>query len=408
MNILTVAYFAPPDQKAQSLSCFKTLKYLARHDCHIDVVTTGKEENIKHELLDHLPQNITFHRFKQIKIPRLLLGICYKFFPFFVTIPDPQRLWIQPTLKKIHLLIKKKRPDIIYTRSQPFSDHLIGLELKKRYPNIPWIAYLSDPLVDNIYYQSGFLNLQQIINKRIEYQVFASADEIHFVSIETLDAAAKRYSESITKKFFSIPHGFDSSLYIKQSSLGDSKPIRMYHTGKFLANRNPIPIFKALIKVKNDIPNLAKKFSLTFIGSTQKRYINFIHQKELKDIVYFEERCSYLEIFKKLSNANILLVIDGNYSRSNIFFPSKLVDYIGSGIPIFGITPKHSTSDKILRELKQISVSPDNIMSIYTSLRSIIEVPPQPFKAPDKYNISTVCNTIFKRFRIAITDNGKQ
>ena len=92
-------------------------------------------------------------------------------------------------------------------------------------------------------------------------------------------------------------------------------------------------------------------------------------------------------------DADVLVVLDAP-AELNVFFPSKLSDYIGSGRKILGITPTGS-SQRIIEELGGEVANPlqpediaNSIHRIFTSCRS------NSLKAPvsiaSKYSVEEV------------------
>ena len=68
--------------------------------------------------------------------------------------------------------------------------------------------------------------------------------------------------------------------------------------------------------------------------------------------------------------ADMLLILDAPFDIS-VFFPSKLVDYIGAQKPILAITPEGSCAD-IVREVGGLVYSPDTLESIQNGIVSAI------------------------------------
>jgi len=58
-------------------------------------------------------------------------------------LPDGQRLWEFLSRRKAMQIAKNGGVDLVYTVSPPFSSHLIGLRLKKKLRNLPWVADLN-------------------------------------------------------------------------------------------------------------------------------------------------------------------------------------------------------------------------------------------------------------------------
>ena len=65
--------------------------------------------------------------------------------------------------------------------------------------------------------------------------------------------------------------------------------------------------------------------------------------------VKFLPRVGYLQSLALAKSADLLLNIDAPAATS-VFLPSKLIDYIGAGRPIFGITPA-GTAARLIQSL---------------------------------------------------------
>src|SRR5690606_17967572 len=67
-------------------------------------------------------------------------------------IPDARKFWIKPSVKYLKNYIEENRIDTIITTGPPHSMHIIGLELKKTYPILKWLADFRDPWVEISYH----------------------------------------------------------------------------------------------------------------------------------------------------------------------------------------------------------------------------------------------------------------
>jgi hypothetical protein len=100
------------------------------------------------------------------------------------------------------------------------------------------------------------------------------------------------------------------------------------------------------------------------VGNIETKYRKAINEMKLEGIVSCKGVVSYLESLKYMVKSDLLLLIDAPSEEENLFFPSKLADYIGSGRPILGITPKRGASADILRDLGYPVVDPKDIEGI--------------------------------------------
>src|SRR5207244_978017 len=100
------------------------------------------------------------------------IGLWMRLFPFLFCIPEPSR-WDMRTLKLSLLKRWGHRPfDRLVTFAMPFSNHLLGLELKAQF-HCPWIAHFSDPWAPSPLMNYG--PLSRPLNRRWERTVMASA-----------------------------------------------------------------------------------------------------------------------------------------------------------------------------------------------------------------------------------------
>ncbi|MFH1999016.1 MAG: hypothetical protein ABIK28_05000, partial [Planctomycetota bacterium] len=82
-----------------------------------------------------------------------------------------------------------------------------------------------------------------------------------------------------------------------------------------------------------------------------------IRKYNMEGTVRTHPRIPYLSCLALLRDADVLLVLDAPFDV-NLFFPSKLVDYLGARRPILGLTPLKGPTAQILRSMGQPVVSP--------------------------------------------------
>ena len=80
---------------------------------------------------------------------------------------------------------------------------------------------------------------------------------------------------------------------------------------------------------------------------------------------------SYTQSLYKMKTADFLLVIDAPFNHS-VFFPSKLVDYIGSAKKVIGITP-NGTAKKIIKKLGGYTLAYNDKKKLARQLIKIVE-----------------------------------
>ena len=247
------------------------------------------------------------------------------------------------------------------------STHIAGLKLKKKYPYLKWIAHFSDPWVDNIFKDHNIW--VNFINKYYQDAVFNKADKLIFTSEETISLATKNYPSLIRSKAICLPHSFDESLYPIQVDVSQIvTPLTIRYMGNFYGNRQPDSLFEALKNLqKSDLENIR----VELIGSATTNLCDKIKLHGLENTVFAVSSVSYLDSLALMQSADLLLIIDASAELSP-FLPSKLVDYIGSKKPIFGITPP-GCSQKLIEEMGFLVANPNNPAEIAQKLLLVLQ-----------------------------------
>jgi hypothetical protein len=344
MRILVVSYFLPPSLYPQSIQIGRLL---ARSGSEIGAVCGTAGGGLDHDF--GLSTRLAFrlevgHR---RRLPGALHSFAQRFVPFYARIPDEFRTWIPRAVAAARTKIKTSGfgPDALVTFGEPMSDHLVGLHLKSEL-NVPWIAHFSDPWVDNAFRRHN--PLANLVNTRLERSVIAAADRILFTSDETLELLMAKYPAQWRGKASVLPHSFDPTLYPKRTQERDVAVLR--YLGNFYGHRTPVPLFRALNAMLTTDPKSLNGVRIELIGQTPRRMrVHSLLRALPHGLVVFRDTVPYSESLSLMSSADMLLVIDGADTQS-VFLPSKLVEYVGSGAPIFGIVPP-GTSAKLLDRL---------------------------------------------------------
>jgi hypothetical protein len=300
------------------------------------------------------------------RLKGLAFSIARRFAPFYARSPDEFRPWVKLAEAATLAELRRSRfaPDILVTFGDPMSDHLLGLRLKTKL-QLPWIAHFSDPWSDNPFRRRDvFAN---VINQRLEHRVVAAADRLIFTSRETVDLVMRKYPQAWRQKCAVIPHSFDPVLYPPRSE-NDSVVI-VRHLGNFYGHRTPLPLFRALRVILRDQPDALRDVRFDLIGRlpTWVKYHGTFRSLPEK-LVRLLPAVSYSESLKLMANSDLLLVIDGPADLS-VFLPSKLVEYIGAGVPICGIVPP-GTSAKLLQRLGGRAADPREVEHVAEALLS--------------------------------------
>ncbi|MCH4895234.1 glycosyltransferase [Marinilabiliaceae bacterium JC040] len=273
--------------------------------------------------------------FKQ-KIARFIRG------NFFL--PDSRKSWNKYAFKKACELIEKENIKTVITTSPPHSSQLIGLELKKKYNNIHWIADLRDPWTD-IYYYNNFYptKLAKYIDTQFEKQVLIKSDIVISVSEYIKKQFILKSSKINKEKVIVIPNGYDEDDFHFENKK-KNECFTISYTGTLASNYD----ISTFIKV---LKGINFKYKLQFVGKIDEK-IKKILIKELGDNVSFKNFVPHSESINYLINSDLLLLVIPVQKDNEGILTGKLFEYIGSNIPIICLGPTHGDAAKIIKDAK--------------------------------------------------------
>lgn len=310
----------------------------------------------------------------------------------------------------------KNKYDFIMTRSMSPDAHKIALEIKKRHPEVKWIASFGDPISDNPFeyfnrvnnpyaikgnrfenlkigyiispmrlMKSAFWKLRRkrylmtIENEskkfKLQTSVLNQADRIILNNPYQKEHMLKKQKnrDVIEKKIIIIPHTYDKEFYAKKVHKNNEKIVISY-LGHCDDERTPKCFFEALGRLKSKYDNISDKLIVNFYGDLSVKDKARIIDEEIYDFVKVRKPVTYFESLKIMQESDWLLLIDANlgqYINENIFFAAKIADYLGANNNILGITMEKGASADILRETNSI-VSSHSSDEIYMYLSQII------------------------------------
>lgn len=369
-KILLITYAFSPQATPESILSAKL--FASIKGVTVDVVT------IEHPIprnIDLDPSLETFVKNNFNKIYRCKLNFIFKIisiiglkklFPF----PDYYSLMNNSIFKYIVKNIKINNYDYIITWSQSHSIHLVGLKLKKKFKITNWFTYFSDPWSDNPFFNKSYFGLEKILNLINERKVFYDSKKIFCTSIETKKLIQEKYSSTIRKKIKVIPHCFDSQLYPKKLSIEKkSSKVTFRYIGKFYGKRFPTILIKALKIIEKKKLKIFRKINFEVFGV--QNLLVILRLKLHKKYVKYLGPLSYSRSLKIMKTSDYLMVIDAPFKKS-VFFPSKLVDYMGSKKKVLGITP-NGTSKKIIKKIGGYTFDSENPNVLSSQLINLIK-----------------------------------
>jgi hypothetical protein len=306
-----------------------------------------------------------------LKVPGILRWVPLGRFGPLGKLPDTYRFFNFLLFNKARQMINENNYEVMVTWSQPHSSHLVGLKLKSSLKTSPkWVAHFSDPWLSNPYFEVK--NWIKRINENLFNQVLNQADAIS-VTNEYVVMLEKGFSSTENRrKVHVVPHSFLPSIYPYKDKSRANDQIILRYIGSFYGLRRPDPILSALALLEVNEPTNAKKLRVEFIGANlDTKALRDIQKLKLVTIEVLPS-VSFRESLGLMQNADLLLIIDAPMGISP-FLPSKLIDYIGSNVPVLAFTPPGPSAD-VVKELGGWVASPTETALGYKALKEALTV----------------------------------
>jgi len=367
-EVLCIAFSCPPILDPQSILLAKMLGPLRERGFRVQVLGLDPETCITRtdESLNRLlPPDP-----EPLRVPaserRLWWRAVSRCLPSVVHLPDKHFPAILRAVKAGVALHARRPVGLLFSWAQYHSCSLVALRLKKIL-DLPWVAHFSDPWRASPYPRRTIH--ERWINAKLEEAVIAAADAVVFVNEETLDSTMARYPRAWREKTAVIPHCFDPHLYPSKTSAHAGMVIR--HIGNFYGHRGPGRLLEAIARLRGADESYLQGVRLEFVGGVGPAQGKEVQQLGLGQVVHFRPAVAYLESLREMREADVLLLVEDATTR-NLFLPSKLIDYLGAGRPVFAITATSGPAARLLTDTGDVVVPPDDVDGIASALRRCI------------------------------------
>lgn len=272
----------------------------------------------------------------------------FKFLRGNLFIPDPRRGWNRHAVAAAADLLKTGAFAGFLTSSPPHSTQLIGLELKRRFPHLRWLADLRDPWTD-IYYYHEFRHLPPArwLDARYERRVVAGCDALVTTSAHTGALLLSKAPATDRAKLTVIPNGYDEADFARRPSQPPTDALRILHAGTITeAYRLDAGFLPAVVAVRAQFPVVPLK--LRFVGKVSNALLEQVRAAGLADALEVQPYVPHHQSVGELLAASVLLLGIPDVPHNAGVLPGKLFEYLAARKPIIAVGPADSEASSIL------------------------------------------------------------
>lgn len=374
-RILMVAYHFPP--LAGSSGIQRTLrfaKYLPEFGWEPLVLTVHPRayERTSSDLLSALPSKTVVVRAPAFDTARhLSFG---KRYPGFLARPDRWISWLPGATIWGMAMIRRYRPDVIWSTYPIATAHLIGAALHKR-SGLPWVADFRDPMA-----QDGYPADPRVWQsfKQIEERTIREATLCTFTTPGTVRLYSERYPQAASR-FKVIENGYDEETFAGLTSGGtplNTGKITLLHSGiVYPSERDPTQFLQAIRTLIDAGGISADQLRVRFRAPMHEDFLRALTEKfGLNGCIELLPPIPYKDALDEMMRADVLLIMQA--SNCNDQIPAKLYEYVRARRPILALTDPIGDTAEVLRANGIQSIAPlDDVEKISKLLLQILEFP---------------------------------
>jgi len=350
---LFINYYFPPMALGGVIRTMKLAKYLGDYEWQVIVLTSSpKKLSVADEyLLNEAKQSamIIERTGKEIKdtgnvitrVPTAPMQKIKKIYENWFYVPDTKIRWKKRALKKADELWEKYNGfQIIFASAPPYTNLIIGREIKKKY-HIPLVIDYRDAWTDStaLNYYPTFIHKKA--NENEEKLVVRDADKIFTTNRKIKELILSKYSGIKYNDIKLYPHLYDKNDFdtARGKNLPYTTKMRITYSGSL--NSRGLKLFLKSIKaLTHTMPLLKKEIEFLYLGLVPKNLLRLAKEYGILDCLYMPGYVNHLEYIKHILASDILFLHIKKCKNSTAIFPGALGEYIGSKRNIVACLPE--------------------------------------------------------------------
>ncbi len=349
-RLLMIAFHFPP--LAGSSGIQRTIgfaRHLPRYGWEPLILTAHPRayERVSDDQLMDVPSNVTIERAFALDSARHLAILGR--YPAFAARPDRWVTWWLGAVPKGLTMIRKYRPDAIWSTYPIATAHKIGYTLH-RLSGLPWVADFRDPMAQDGY-PADPKTWQSF--REIEERALRSASFSVFVAPGAARTYRDRYPDLPVARLPVIENGYDEESFAKLENL-DRGPLlsgtfTLIHSGiVYPSERDPTRFFQALRRMLDEMTLKPGELRVRLRASGHETLLNkLIDDFQLAEIVEVSPPLPYRQALQEMMRADGLLVLQA--ANCNDQIPAKVYEYLHCRRPIIALTDPAGDTAGLLR-----------------------------------------------------------
>ncbi|MEO7559792.1 MAG: glycosyltransferase [Nitrosospira sp.] len=339
-RVLMIAFHYPPMRGSSSIQ--RTLKfsqYLPEFDWKPIVLTAHPRaySSTGNDQITDISKQVAVYRAFALDTSRHLSFNGR--YPGLFALPDRWISWWLGAVPMGLYLIRKYRPDVIWSTYPLATAHLIGFSLS-RLTGLPWVADLRDPMTDVDYPPNP---RTRRLYQWIEEKTITHCTRAVLTTPGAISDYKTRFPQTPPSRFHLIENGYDEDNFteaeanvVKEGK--ENQPFVLVHSGViYPSERDPVQLFEALATLSRQEVISHTSLNVILRATAHDEYLRrLIDQYDIGDIVSLAPPIPYRDALSEMLAADGLLILQASNCNNQI--PAKLYEYLRARRPILALT----------------------------------------------------------------------
>lgn len=225
--------------------------------------------------------------------------------------------------------------DVLLTSFSPLEAHLVGFEVKKKHPKLPWVLDMRDEMGDNPHVGPAMVKEYAYWEK--QFSPFANG--VLSVSKPLVDGF--RTSLPDAQVYAEIRNGFEGTFVPSSTKRED---FSLCYAGSFYGKRKPDSLMQALVNL-SEAGKLPENWKFYFLATAK----NFNIPAVLKSHCVFLPPIPNTEVLQFVSAMDCNVIISPPTPNKGAF-TTKIFDYLAVKKPILGVMDVDDVAAELIKE----------------------------------------------------------
>lgn len=302
------------------------------------------------DLLDQVPAGLPVRRAFALDAARHLAVA--RRYPGWLARPDRWTSWVLGGLPAGLAMIRRHRPQLIWSTYPIPSAHLLG-DWLARLSGLPWVADFRDPMAHQGYPADPVLWQSYA---RLERRIFRRARRFTFTTPGAARLYAQRFPQA-APRIHVIENGYTEAAFQRAEALREpsrlattaTAPLRLLHSGVVYPEwRSPDALFAALAALQAAGVVDASRLRLQFRASGHDGWLREQAQAHgVAGLVDCLPPLPYDAALAEMMDADALLLLQSRDCNDQI--PAKAYEYLRAGRPVLSLADPQGDTGALMR-----------------------------------------------------------